>query len=123
MKSATIIQPNGEVHEFTALTQEVPEAEDSICTVQQVSRNALASLLNDEPEFAAVLYDGDAVTLVVGETSALKQLSPNARATGIYWTATIKGLTGVKYEPLTAPMIHGPAILIFEDKRDLRVTP
>ena len=79
------------------------------------------------PELASVLYEGKPATLVVNDRGAVEDkainpagvLPPNARATAIYWTATIIGRTGVTFAPLTSPMIHGTAILIEKDKREL----
>ncbi len=78
-------------------------------------------------ELVAVLYNGQPATMIVNEVGASTdpdinptgQLPINARATAIYWTATIKGITPVPFNPLADPMIHGPAILIEVDKRRL----
>lgn len=78
-------------------------------------------------ELVSVIYDGKPATMLVNEVGAATdpsinpggQLPPNARATAIYWTATIIGVTRIPFEPLTAPMIHGNVVLIEKDKREL----
>lgn len=65
-------------------------------------------------EVVHVLFNGERVDMVVNETGCMKgvpALPVNARATAIYWTATLEGRTPVKWEPLTMPLVHGVAIL------------
>lgn len=78
-------------------------------------------------EYVSVLYNDKPATLVVNEVGASLdpainpkgQLPPNARATSIYWTATIRGITGGSFAPLGMPLIHGTVVLIEKDKREL----
>ncbi len=78
-------------------------------------------------ELVAVLFNDKPATMIVNEVGASTdpginpagQLPVNARATAIYWTGTIKGITQVPFNPLADPLIHGPAILFEVSKRDL----
>lgn len=78
-------------------------------------------------ELVSVLFDGKPATMLVNEigASADPELNPkgllpaNARATAIYWTATIQGVTGMPFDPMKAPMIHGTVVLVDMDKRQL----
>lgn len=107
-----IIQPDGTVL-FEA------GAVDPETLLKDNYRDLLASLAEivggGGPEFVMVLYAGQVCTMVVDETGATNihggPKRPNARATAIYWTATIQGRTDVAYDPLRAPMIHGTAVL------------
>lgn len=79
-------------------------------------------LHNCEPELVAVLHENGFATMLVAENARLlpdHACIANARATAIYWTATIIGRTGLKFDPLQDPLIWGPAILIDVDKRTL----
>ena len=106
-----VIQPDGSVSttEITALP----------------GRKELQAIVGGFHEPVRVLgANGAEAVLVVNETGAINPaaafgeghenrppLQPNARATAIYWTATILGRTGVRFDPFSAPMIHGPAVL------------
>lgn len=105
MKAHTI-QPNGQVI-------------DSELT--KVDFELLRDYVGGDVELVAVLFNGQPATMIVNETGAIKTppLPINARATAIYWTATIKGITPAQFNPLSDPMIHGPAMLLEIDKRKL----
>lgn len=89
---------------------------------------SLRNFVGGNIEYVAVLFNGKPATMIVNETGAVRDseinptgpMQPNARATAIYWTATIIKRTGVPFDPLRGPMIHGTAVLIEIDKRDLR---
>lgn len=69
-------------------------------------------LAPDEPERVHVIFNDKPTLMLVGENSARRGMAPNARASLIYWTATCKGITGAKFDPLQGPMIYGTAILL-----------
>jgi len=77
------------------------------------------SIVGGDIEVVAVLYDDKPATLLVNEDGIQQGLVPNARATLLYWTATIQGSTGADFDPLDGPLIHGNAILLPVDKRRL----
>lgn len=85
----------------------------------------MRGIVEGDVELVAVIFEGQPATLVVNETGAMQdsnrnpsaQLTPNPRATAIYWTGTIQGRTGSNYAPLTMPMVYGVAVLIERDKR------
>lgn len=81
--------------------------------------NLLQSIIGGYVEYVSVWYDGKPATLIVNEDGLTKGLPPNARATSIYWTATILGKTGVAFNPLTDPLIVGNAVLLPISKSDL----
>lgn len=86
-----------------------------------ISGQFLRETIHGFAEYVAVLYNGKPATLIVNETGAIDcdqvKFAPNARATAIYWTATIQGRTPATFNPLQDPMVHGPAILVEIDKR------
>jgi hypothetical protein len=87
----------------------------------------MRGIVEGNVEYVAVIFEGHPATLIVNEVGAVTdleinpaaQLTPNPRATAIYWTATIQGRTGSNYAPLTMPMVYGVAVLIERDKRML----
>lgn len=114
------INPNGDV-----LTGDINH-DGSMAAWRRVSA-LLSQKVGGPVELASVLFNGSPATLAVNEVGASidakinpgGQLPANARATAIYWTATIIGRTGAPFNPLTMPMIHGTAVLIERDKRTL----
>ena len=117
---AMLIQPGGDVSNI-----ELPGTHDWPA-FSAAAREHL-KIGDDMLELVAVIFDGKPATLLISEVGASKdtdinprgQLPANARATAMYWTATIKGITPVPFNPLTMPMIHGAAILLEVDKRRL----
>lgn len=105
MKAHTIY-PDGLVRE-----SEIPQ--------KDFPRAMLRELVGGDIEYVAVIFMEQPATMIVNERGAIEKLPINARATAIYWTATIQGITGVAFDPLTAPMIHGIAVLIEQDLRTL----
>lgn len=93
----------------------------------KLPRDKMRAIVGGEIEYAAVLFNDRPATMVVNEIGASFDkrinpkgpLQPNARATAIYWNATIRGRTGVTFEPLMMPMIHGTVLLLERDKRKL----
>ena len=79
----------------------------------------IQQLVGGDIEVVTVLWNDKPATLCVNEEGAPRHLQPNARATALYWTATIKGITGVPFSPLTDPLIYGNAVLFPVDKRRL----
>jgi len=70
-------------------------------------------------ELVSVLYNGKPATMFVNENGIAEGDVPNVRATAIYWTATIRNVTGMKFEPLSMSMIYGVAILFEIAKNDI----
>ena len=77
-------------------------------------REWLQEQVGGDVEYVRVLFKDGESTMIVNESGGVQNppLSVNARATAIYWTATILGRTGVKFDPLIEPLIHGTAVLI-----------
>lgn len=96
MKLTHVIYPNG----------------DFVTTTEVMSEKALREAVRGMPERVAVIFLGTLTLMYVEKKSAVNNLEPNPRATAIYWTATIQGKTGVRFDPLNAPMIHGTAVLL-----------
>lgn len=113
---AHIIQVNGDVISYDNWPENIDERKDT-----------LKQIVGGDLEYVAVLYEGEPATMIVNELGAVADpetnpgglLAPNARATAIYWTATITGRTGADFKPLSAPMVHGHAVLIEKSKREL----
>lgn len=70
-------------------------------------------------EVVSVLVNKKPSTMYVNEDGIAQGLPVNARATAIYWTATIQGVTGTPFDPLRDPLIHGTVVLFPVDKRRL----
>ena len=107
-----VIQPDGVVRDVELIGLDKP---------------SLRNFVGGDIEYVAVLFNGKPATMIVNEIGAVRNseinqtgpMQPNARATAIYWTATIIGRTGVHFNPLKDPMIHGTAVLVEIDKRNL----
>lgn len=90
-----------------------------------LSIHALKQAVGGNIEFVTVIFNGKPATMIVNEIGASTdpavnpsgQLPANARATAIYWTATIRGITGQPFNPLEMPMVHGTVVLVEKDKR------
>lgn len=96
MKLTHIIQPDGTVDTKLGTAYEA------------TIREAIGGM----PERVAVIFGGKPTLMYVEERSAVRNLPINARATAIYWTATMQGRTGVHFDPLNAPMVHGTAVVL-----------
>ena len=91
---------------------------------EKIRRKELKHMVDGPLEYVAILYKGMHCTLVVNEIGATQltdrgPLPPNARATSMYWTATILGRTGVPFDPLSDPMVHGVVVLIEKSKLEI----
>lgn len=64
-------------------------------------------------ERVSVWFQDKPAEMYVNEEGLIHHLPINARATAIYWTATILGRTPVPFDPLRDSVIHGTAILYF----------
>jgi len=104
-----LLHPDGRV-----IDSEVPDG-------VRLDHAALAAFVDGDIEYVAVLFNGKPATMIVNEMGAVSNppLAPNARATAIYWAATIQGVTGVPFNALEDPLIYGPAVLLEVDKRRL----
>lgn len=83
------------------------------CGANGLGREEERRIVDGNLERVKVLHAGRVVSMIVNERGAVQDppLPINARATAVYWNATREGRTCVDYEPLSAPLIHGNAVL------------